>query len=133
MAAGTPETLSHAIRHVRHGNSLPEPDNITDIPELPEEYRTTSGADNLPFLLYDNYRAEDANVNRIMVFGIEMGLRHMCDGVEWYMGGTFDTSPRQFKQLFIIRAAVDDVNVTCIYAFLPNKLQTTYEEVFLHC
>ena len=41
-----------------------------------------------------------------------MGLRHMCDSGKWYMDGTFDTSPRQFKQLFIIGAAVDDVIVT---------------------
>ena len=83
VAAGKPETISRSVRRVRRGNSPPEPDNITDILELPEEYRTTGGADDLPFLLYDNYRAEDANENRIMVFGTEMGLRHMCDSGKW--------------------------------------------------
>ncbi|XP_052256537.1 uncharacterized protein LOC127861860 [Dreissena polymorpha] len=46
------------------------------------------------------------------------------------MDGTFGTAPKQFKQLFIIRPAVSDVFVTCVYAFLPNKQQSTYEEVF---
>ncbi len=64
------------------------------------------------------------------MFGTELGLKHLCGSEKWYVDGTFGTAPRQFTQLFVIRAAVDDVYATCVYAFLPNKLQSSYEEVF---
>lgn len=130
VAAGKADTIKRSVRRIKRGNTPPEPASISDIPELPEEYKSTGGADDLPFLLYDNHEAGQSNENRVLVFGTELGLRHMCDSDKWYIDGTFGTAPRQFKQLFVIRAAVNDVYATCIYGFLPNKLQSTYEEVF---
>jgi hypothetical protein len=43
------------------------------------------------------------------------------------MDGTFDSAPLLFQQLYVICAPLDSV-VSCVYAFLPNKTQCTYEE-----
>lgn len=45
------------------------------------------------------------------------------------MDGTFSSAPRLFKQLYIIRAAYGDSCVTRVYALLPGKTQSIYEEL----
>ncbi|XP_052280707.1 uncharacterized protein LOC127878207 [Dreissena polymorpha] len=130
VAAGKPDPLKRAIKRIQRENTSPEPANVTEIPEIPAECTTTGGMDNIPFLLYDNYEPDQENENIIVIFGTELGLKHLCDSDRWYMDGTFGTAPKRFKQLFIIRAAVSDVYATCVYAFLPNKQQSAYENVF---
>ena len=46
------------------------------------------------------------------------------------MDGTFSTAPKQFQQLFIIRVLEEKCPITCVYALLPSKDQSTYEETF---
>jgi len=44
------------------------------------------------------------------------------------MDGTFKCSSI-FAQLYVIRAELEDNVFTCVYAFIPKKLQKTYEEM----
>ncbi|CAN7938702.1 unnamed protein product [Ixodes hexagonus] len=46
------------------------------------------------------------------------------------MDGTFSVCPRLFKQLYVLRCAVGESSVACVYALLPGKSLTTYEELF---
>ena len=46
------------------------------------------------------------------------------------MDGTFDVAPLLFTQLYMIRVPLGESAVTSVYAFLPNKHQETYEELF---
>ena len=46
------------------------------------------------------------------------------------MDGTFGTPPKQFQQLFIIRVLEEKCPITCVYALLRSKDQSTYEETF---
>ena len=46
------------------------------------------------------------------------------------MDGNFAMSPSQFKQLYIIRVPLGETAVTVVYAFLQNKTQSVYEELF---
>ena len=43
------------------------------------------------------------------------------------MDGTHSTCPKQFKQLFVIRAPLGDTCVSVVYALLPSKEQEVYE------
>jgi hypothetical protein len=47
-----------------------------------------------------------------------------------FMDGTFSVAPHPFKQLYTIRVPFKDVTDTEVYAFLPNKCQDTYRELF---
>jgi hypothetical protein len=46
------------------------------------------------------------------------------------MEGTFAVAPYPCKQLCTIRVPFKDVTVTAVYAFLPNKCQDTYRDLF---
>ena len=46
------------------------------------------------------------------------------------MDGTFNVAPLLFTQLYVIRVPLGESAVTYRYAFLPNKYQSTYEELF---
>jgi hypothetical protein len=57
----------------------------------------------------------------------------LCQVVETalvIMDGTFSVAPHPFKQLYPIRVPFKDVTGTAVYAFLPNKCQDTYRELF---
>ena len=47
-----------------------------------------------------------------------------------FMDGTFSVPPHPFKQLYTIRVPFKDVTSTTVYAFLPNKCQDPYRELF---
>ena len=46
------------------------------------------------------------------------------------MDGNFSLAPHPFKQLYTIRVPFNEVTGTAVYAFLPNKCQDTYRELF---
>ena len=45
------------------------------------------------------------------------------------MDGTFDTAPKLFTQLYVIRAKLGESAVSCAYALLTGKSQGLYEEM----
>jgi hypothetical protein len=47
-----------------------------------------------------------------------------------FMDGTFSVALHPSKQLCIIRVPFKDVRGTAVYAFLQNKCQDTYRELF---
>lgn len=130
VAARKIPTIKRAVRRIKRGNTPLEPDSLRSIPELPTEYITTGGADNIPFLMYDNFQEGEDNSNRLIVFATFSGLKCLCDSDFWFMDGTFGTAPKQFQQLFIIRVLEEKCPITCVYALLPSKDQSTYEETF---
>jgi hypothetical protein len=92
---------------------------------LPEEYTTTTN--NQQFLQYDN----DQNAeNRMLVFYSPDSLERLANAQTLFMDGTFSAAPYPCKQLYTIRVPFKDVTVTAVYAFLPNKCQDTYRELF---
>ena len=54
----------------------------------------------------------------------------MMSGQYWYMDRIFIVAPLLFTQLYVIRVPLGESAVTRVYAFLPNKHQSTYEELF---
>ncbi|KAK2183491.1 hypothetical protein NP493_310g02024 [Ridgeia piscesae] len=65
----------------------------------------------------------------MLVFVTGDGLRHFANSDTWHTNGTFNSAPLLFNQLYLIRCPVGESSVSCVYAFLSNKLQSTYEEL----
>jgi hypothetical protein len=66
------------------------------------------------------------------MFGIHVPLVTQLGttSVAIFMDGTFSVPPHPFKLLCTIRVPFKDVTGTAVYAFLPNKCQDTYRELF---
>jgi hypothetical protein len=116
------EISKRTIRYQRP--TPPVPTTYADV-RLPEEYIATTN--NQQFLQYDN--GQNAG-NRMLVFYSPDSLERLANAQTFFMDGTFSVGPHPFKQLYTIRVLVKDVTGTAVYAFLPNKCQDTYRELF---
>lgn len=121
---GNPETVKRSLRRERAKHMPKNPTSLSEL-TLDGEWITTIDGD--PFLIYDNGVHSSA---RMLVFGTELGLRRLASSDSWYMDGTFSVAPLLFSQLYIIRVPLGESAVTCVYAFLPDKQQETYAELF---
>ena len=65
----------------------------------------------------------------MLVFGAPNALEHLAKSDIWMMDGTFDTAPRIFTQLYVIRTPLDTGSVSCVYALLSDKSGDTYQEL----
>ncbi|XP_060603822.1 uncharacterized protein LOC132756709 [Ruditapes philippinarum] len=126
-ATGQHESLKRSIRRVKRGQAPKEPTSINDIPHpLPNDYTTTNAENDEPFLIHDNA----SDTSRLLIFSSETGLELLGNAHTWYMDGTHSTAPQQFGQLFCIRVPLSDSHVSVVYALLPGKQQSHYEECF---
>ena len=104
-------------------STLPaDPRSLEDLSIL-EDWKTTRGPNPRQFLIYDN---GPESLNRILVFSSEAQLRHLTLSDLWYADGNFSSAPTLFTQLYVIRAALGDTAVSCVYAFLPGLTLTMY-------
>ena len=101
------------------------PNNPKSIDELEIVAPWSLDEDGCRFLIFDNKN----NENRILIFGTDQCLRHLSASQFWFMDGTFKVAPILFKQLYVIRAALDDSAVSAVYAFLSSKEEDTYVEM----
>ena len=124
-ALGNPESVKRTLRRERAKYLPLNPQSLQDL--VIENQWTTTGGDNPHnFLIYDNGAA---SLNRMIVFATDEGLTHLARSDVWYMDGTFNSAPLLFHQLYVIRAPLGDSSISCVYAFLSNKSQSTYEEL----
>lgn len=108
--------------HRTRRRALPaEPATAADV-VVSGPWTTTGGPQPQPFLICDSGATP---ADRMFVFAAPEQLRHLATADTWYMDGNFAMSPRIFTQLYVIRAALGDSAVTCVYAFLAgvSKLQ----------
>ncbi|KAF0750043.1 Integrase catalytic domain-containing protein, partial [Aphis craccivora] len=111
---GNTDSIRRTIRRARRKN----------VPEEPiGKWKTTMGGESKEFLIYDS-----ESENRMLIFATSRALTILSSASLWFMDGTFKCSS-VFAQLYVIRAEFEDNVFTYVYAFLPNKLQTTYEEM----
>ena len=102
----------------------PVPSTYADV-RLPEEYSTTTNTQQ--FLQYDNGQNAE---NRMLVFYSPDNLERLANAQTFFMDGTFSVASHPCKQLYTIRVPFKDATVTAVYAFLSNKCQDTYRELF---
>ena len=74
--------------------------------------------------MYDNGRPD-----RILLFGTDEGFRFLSNSQDWFLDGTFKSSPVQFMQLYTVHGLTNHRNIVGAYALLPNKRRTTYVEM----
>lgn len=79
------------------------------------------------FLLADSGVGD---VDRILLFACAKNLEWLSKYLEWYIDGTFDISPKLFKQLFTFQIIVNGFNLPLVYCLLPNKKAETYKRMF---
>jgi len=84
------------------------------------------GFESTDFLIYDS-----ENEYRILMFTTNGDLAFLSSSNIWFMDGTFKYSSI-FTQLYIIRAEFEGNLRTCVYAFLPDKLENIYHEMMLN-
>lgn len=127
--------LSKKISRARLRDMPPNPFRLSDLEDLPEQYRLTLGG--ATFLLYDSFDEEDDE--RIIVFTTTENIKELFRSEVWFADGTFKTAPSIFFQLFSILGAVSQVGINhkpqtigmpLVHALLQNKQQSSYDTVF---
>lgn len=91
---------------------------------IPEKFSKTIKGDE--FILYDS----GASNNRMIVFGTRENLRKLAHHRDWYMDGTFSSSPALFAQLFTIHFLENRSAFPMVFALMPDRKQPTYERLF---
>ncbi|KAJ8320753.1 hypothetical protein KUTeg_002340 [Tegillarca granosa] len=72
---------------------------------------------------------EDNEGRRIMIFGTDDNLSKLCNLSTMFCDpGTFYSCPGLFSQLYTIHGSVDGTVFPLVFALLPNKTETTYQE-----
>ena len=91
------------------------------------KWSTTHDGDS--FLLLDKH----VSAGRILVYGSERALSRVCDFEAMLGDGTFYSCPKMFSQMYSLHGILPpkraDETALCIpilYAFLPNKEESTY-------
>ena len=115
-------------RTIRRERARHHPKNpaTTDDLIMDDEWKTTGGPNPQQFVIYDSGRA---STNRMIVFATDIGLQHLARSDVWMMDSTFDVAPTIFTQLYVIRAPLNTTSVSCVYALLSDKLESTYNEL----
>lgn len=126
------EALRKTVRRVRTKNLPPNPRSMTDLQDLPAEYKRT--LQDEPFLLHDNRGTPGEG--RVLVFATRKNIEVLCRSTIWFVDGTFDVTPTIFTQLFTIigirqrnHTHGEDTPLPFVYAFLEGKQENQYAAV----
>ena len=121
--------LQHVSRNVRHWKQ--ETSCTPPIPSerrgfvIPSEFQSLNSGEK--FLQYDSGVDDE---NRILLFITNDGIEDLRKYKNWAMDGTFKVSPDIYFQLFTIHVQVEKSSFPHAFAFLPNKSEVTYENLF---
>jgi hypothetical protein len=123
-------TAMRRMLHNQRRKTTPKlPQSIKEI-DLPDKYRTTSYGQ--PFLLFDTYNKFDPNdkaEDRIIAFASNHQLICLENCSTWHVDGTFSTSPQLFYQMYVIGGSYKDEFFPCVFVFLKNKSQESYQRM----
>ena len=118
----TIKTIRRDVRRNRPNNHPAVPDiNDTQF-AIPQNY--TVDVLGQQVLAYDNGRPD-----RILLFGTDEGFRFLSNSQDWFLEGTFKSSPVQFMELYTVHGLTNHRNIVGVYALLPNKRRATYVEM----
>ena len=119
------ETVKRDIRSQKRRHLHQEPRFLAEV-VIHDQYRQTAGLNPQEFLFYDSGVAADDNM---LIFGSENALTWVGNATTWHMDETFSVAPNICKQLFFIRAPLGTSAVSCVYAFIPGKMEVHYTEM----
>jgi len=101
--------------------------------DIPEELRTTMRGKSIEegdehfqerFLLYSGQNG------RVLVFAADTELQTLYNSEYIICDGTFEMAPNSSYQLYTIHGFIGKEGLALIWALLPNKIKTTYIELF---
>ena len=121
---GNMATIQRDIQRHQRSQQPAEPAALADL-VIADNWKVTK--DGRPFLIHDS---GEGVVNRIVVYATEESLRLLAVARTWFIDGNFSMAPLIFKQLYIIRAPLGNIAITCVYSFLPGKSELIYRELF---
>ena len=87
----------------------------------------TLGEQQDEFLFFDN---GPQAAHRIIAYATENNLRRLAAADKWFMDGNFAMAPPQFLQIYVIHVSLGEVTIPLVYAFLENKTEGTYHDLF---
>ena len=122
---GNLETIRRDIRKQKRGALPKDPATLSDF-IVEEEWATTGGENPQPFLIHDS--GPDVR-NRVTIVASQPALQLLSQVDTWYMDGTFSIAPNIYTQVYVIRAPLGGTAVSCVYALMSGKHQTSYEEM----
>lgn len=116
--------LKQSIRRTRklHNNFPNEPRDRTQI-SIPLQQRLTLNSQT--FLLHDDINSS----GRIIIFASQWMINLLGQSDHWFCDGTFKTVPDIYTQLYTIHVKIQERVVPAIYALLPDKQFTTYNQL----
>ncbi|CAF3653882.1 unnamed protein product [Rotaria socialis] len=89
---------------------------------IPELYQQTLSAQRFLLIALFMQRGKD----RILVFASDEQLKLLFESEAIFMDGTFDTTPENFKQVYLIHAHKYGQGLPVAFCLLPNKRGRTY-------
>lgn len=121
------KTLKRTIRSI---TARIGPKNPTDLSELviPEQFRKTLTGED--WLIHDSLVDPDDPQSRILVFATSKMLERVSCAEVLSCDGKFSKMPNMFKQLYTVQILHHGKTFPAVYAFLPDKEQETYTELF---
>ncbi|KAI0227221.1 ERO1-like protein beta [Lamellibrachia satsuma] len=103
-----------------------EPASLVNLHIVPP-WTHTLGQQEEEFLFFDN---GPQATHRIVAYATEDNLRRLAAADKWFMDGNFAMAPPKFLQLYVIHVSLGEVTIPLVYAFLENKTEATYHELF---
>jgi hypothetical protein len=76
------------------------------------------------------YWDDSLDGKRIMIFTTQKNIDMLCEHRNWYIDGTFDVSPKIYKQMVTIHALINNKVLPLVYALLPDKDGTSYVALY---
>jgi len=73
-----------------------------------------------------------AKIQKYVILATKFSLRILSKTKAWYADGTFKVSPRLYKQVYIILANYEGLNIPCVFIIMTGKCETLYEAALSH-
>ena len=115
-------TIASVQRSVCRYAAKNQPSDPQCLEDLIIDGSWTENNDGSSFLIDDNKN----NSDRIIIFGSNACLSHLATSTIWMMDGTFKVAPNLFKQLYVIRAPLENTSISCVYALMTRKTEASY-------
>ncbi len=120
------DTCKRTIARNRTQEYPAEPASLVNLHIVPP-WTHTLGQQEEEFLFFDN---GPQATHRIVAYATEDNLRRLAAADKWFMDGNFAMAPPKFLQLYVIHVSLGEVTIPLVYAFLENKTEATYHELF---
>lgn len=101
-------------------------ESLIDDNDIPEDFKLTISKKK--FLQYDSGSVSN---NRMVILFNNDFLPLIQASRTWLCDGTFKSSPKEFKQLFIIHCSLYERYLPMIYVLLPGKSFNAYNNMII--